>query len=56
MGSTMTTGEGSTGPNITSGVTWVTSDFFFFLIFFLKLINVYIVYIIVIYEIQEGRR
>ena len=41
--------KGSMGPNIASGITWATSDFFFFLIF-LKPTNVYIVYIIVIYE------
>ena len=57
MGSTMTTGEGSMGANVASGIVWVTSKFFFspFLFFFLKLNNVYSLYIIVMYKIHDGR-
>ena len=57
MGSTMTTGEGSMGANVASGIVWVTSKFFFSLsyFFFLKLNNVYSLYIIVMYKIHDGR-
>ena len=46
----MTTGEGSMGANVASGIVWVTSKFFF-----LKLNNVYSLYIIVMYKIRDRR-